>query len=103
MCVLKEGDDFGDLALVNDAPRSASIIVAEPNCHFVKVDKVDFIRILQVRSEIFVLCRWLLCSITFIYSYRFSGHKKLWLCREHFAFEPASELLVLRVTVCFYL
>lgn len=47
VCSLHEGDDFGKLALVNDAPRAASIILREP-CHFLRVDKNDFNRILRV-------------------------------------------------------
>ncbi|XP_062485987.1 rap guanine nucleotide exchange factor 3 isoform X2 [Pezoporus occidentalis] len=44
---LHEGDDFGQLALVNDAPRAATIILREDNCHFLRVDKQDFNRILK--------------------------------------------------------
>ncbi|XP_010888842.2 rap guanine nucleotide exchange factor 3 isoform X2 [Esox lucius] len=44
---LHEGEDFGQLALVNDAPRAATIILREDNCHFLRVDKQDFIRILK--------------------------------------------------------
>lgn len=45
---LHEGDDFGQLALVNDAPRAATIILRENNCHFLRVDKQDFNRIIKV-------------------------------------------------------
>ncbi|KAM6982615.1 rap guanine nucleotide exchange factor 3 [Tautogolabrus adspersus] len=44
---LHEGEEFGQLALLNDAPRSATIILREDNCHFLRVDKQDFIRILK--------------------------------------------------------
>lgn len=50
VATLHEGDDFGQLALVNDAPRAASIILREDNCHFLRVDKQDFNRILKVGS-----------------------------------------------------
>ncbi|XP_053311892.1 rap guanine nucleotide exchange factor 3 [Spea bombifrons] len=47
VATLHEGDDFGQLALVNDAPRAATIILREDNCHFLRVDKHDFNRILR--------------------------------------------------------
>uniref|UniRef100_A0A8C1LIQ0 Rap guanine nucleotide exchange factor (GEF) 4 n=1 Tax=Cyprinus carpio TaxID=7962 RepID=A0A8C1LIQ0_CYPCA len=47
VCTLHEGDDFGKLALVNDAPRAASIVLREDNCHFLRVDKEDFNRVLR--------------------------------------------------------
>ncbi|VDP72029.1 unnamed protein product [Echinostoma caproni] len=47
VCRLSEGDDFGKLALVTGAPRAASIVLAEDNCHFLKVEKDDFDRILR--------------------------------------------------------
>ncbi|KAI1283781.1 Rap guanine nucleotide exchange factor 4 [Halotydeus destructor] len=47
VCTLQAGDDFGKLALVNDAPRAASIVTAEDNAHFLRVDKEHFDRILR--------------------------------------------------------
>jgi CRP-like cAMP-binding protein len=48
VCTLHEGDDFGKLALVTDSARAASIVLREDNCHFLRVDKEDFNRILRV-------------------------------------------------------
>eukprot|EP00064_Thunnus_orientalis_P009530 superscaffoldBa00001216_g9554 len=47
VCTLHEGDDFGKLALVTDSPRAASIVLREDHCHFLRVDKEDFNRILR--------------------------------------------------------
>nr|CAD7437946.1 unnamed protein product [Timema bartmani] len=43
---LQEGDDFGKLALINDAPRAATIVLRE-GCHFLRVDKDNFNSILR--------------------------------------------------------
>ncbi|VDP77749.1 unnamed protein product, partial [Schistosoma curassoni] len=47
ICLLNEGDDFGKLSLITDKPRAASILLAENNCHFLKLNKNDFNRILR--------------------------------------------------------
>ena len=56
MCTLHEGDDFGKLALVTDSPRAASIVLREDNCHFLRVDKEDFNRILRVELYTVLFC-----------------------------------------------
>lgn len=62
MCTLHEGDDFGKLALVTDSPRAASIVLREDNCHFLRVDKEDFNRILRVHQSKSVLFNSINCS-----------------------------------------
>ncbi|KAE9418119.1 hypothetical protein Angca_006761, partial [Angiostrongylus cantonensis] len=47
VCTLQEGDDFGKLALVNDSPRAATIVLREDHAQFLTVDKHDFNRILR--------------------------------------------------------
>ncbi|XP_054286535.1 rap guanine nucleotide exchange factor 4 isoform X2 [Macrosteles quadrilineatus] len=44
---LHEGEDFGKLALINNVPRAASIVLHEDNCHFLRVDKESFNRIMR--------------------------------------------------------
>ncbi|XP_068744447.1 rap guanine nucleotide exchange factor 4-like isoform X2 [Montipora capricornis] len=47
VCQLDEGDDFGKLALVNNAVRTATIETAQDCCHFLRIGKDDFNRIFQ--------------------------------------------------------
>lgn len=47
VCQLNEGDDFGKLALVNNALRTATIETSQDICHFLKIGKKDFNRILK--------------------------------------------------------
>ncbi|RKP17278.1 camp-binding domain-like protein [Rozella allomycis CSF55] len=44
--ILGEGEGFGDLALINDKPRAATIITIE-NCEFARIEKDDYNRILR--------------------------------------------------------
>ncbi|UMM24167.1 hypothetical protein L5515_004531 [Caenorhabditis briggsae] len=47
VCILREGDDFGKLALVNDLPRAATIVTYEDDSIFLVVDKHHFNQILH--------------------------------------------------------
>ena len=70
---LREGEDFGQLALLNDAPRAATIILREDNCHFLRVDKQDYIRILKVDPRLIPAYPLGLCR-------RFTHTR---MCKEH--------------------
>ena len=44
-CMIKymsEGQGFGELSILNNQPRSASVIAMEGGCHVYSVDKVVF-------------------------------------------------------------
>jgi len=47
VCQLNEGDDFGKLALVNNALRTATIETSQDFCHFLRIGKKDFNRIFR--------------------------------------------------------
>jgi CRP-like cAMP-binding protein len=44
---LKDGDSFGQLALISNKPRNASIITIE-NTHFAVINKKDYMRVLAM-------------------------------------------------------
>eukprot|EP01137_Pigoraptor_chileana_P034555 Opistho-2@27292 len=46
-CTLGEGNGFGDWALVNEKPRSATVVTKVDDCQFLKVEKGDYRRILK--------------------------------------------------------
>ncbi|KAL4459906.1 hypothetical protein ABPG74_003432 [Tetrahymena malaccensis] len=48
---LKAGSSFGELALINDRPRLATIVCSQ-NCKFAVIDKENFQRILKEQEEI---------------------------------------------------
>jgi Rap guanine nucleotide exchange factor 4 len=64
-CTLKEGDDFGKLALLNNAPRSTSIQLREPHCCFLRIDSDDFRRLVIIELYYFHCC---MCVIRILLS-----------------------------------
>jgi len=48
---LGEGDGFGELALINDKPRAASIITREDGCQFIVVEKKNYLAIQEEISS----------------------------------------------------
>ncbi|KAA8591313.1 hypothetical protein FQN60_002256 [Etheostoma spectabile] len=52
---LHEGEDFGQLALLNDAPRAATIILREDNCHFLRDVEANTVRLEEHGKTVLVL------------------------------------------------
>jgi len=46
LAILRPGDYFGEMALLDDRPRSASVVTREP-CELLTLDKTDFARCLR--------------------------------------------------------
>ena len=51
--ILGSGDSFGELALINNQARSATII-SKLECKFAVLDKINFIKILSCFMFIFI-------------------------------------------------
>ena len=46
---LHEGEDFGQLALINKMSQDTSVVIRKHDCHFLRVGNLDFVSILKVR------------------------------------------------------
>ncbi|KAI8899193.1 cyclic nucleotide-binding-like protein [Globomyces pollinis-pini] len=46
VAAMREGDKFGDLALLNDLLRSTSVTISSDHCTFITLDKPQFIRLM---------------------------------------------------------
>ena len=51
LCILSEGDHFGEMSLIDDQPRSASIIT-KANCEFSLIRKQDFELVLSANPKL---------------------------------------------------
>jgi len=52
LAVLKEGDMFGEMALLEDKPRSASAIVMEDGCQLLAVNRQNFTQMVATQPQL---------------------------------------------------
>lgn len=60
LCILSEGDHFGEMSLIDDQPRSASVIT-KANCEFSLIRKQDFEHVLSVNPQLALAVMRSLC------------------------------------------
>lgn len=51
LAILSAGECFGEMSLIDDAPRSATVVTIEP-CELVTISKIDFKKCVAENSEI---------------------------------------------------
>jgi len=61
IAVLDKGQHFGEMSLIDDKPRSASIVTKEP-CEFTIINKSDFDRILMANPQLAMTVMHGLCD-----------------------------------------
>ena len=60
LCILAEGDHFGEMSLIDDQPRSASVIT-KTSCEFSLIRKQDFEKLLLQKPELALAMMRSLC------------------------------------------
>lgn len=60
LTILKPGQYFGEMSLIEDAPRSA-ITIAHTKCRLLFIGKEDFRRLLQDNKEVAYKLLWIFC------------------------------------------
>lgn len=60
LCILSEGDHFGEMSLIDDQPRSASVIT-KTSCEFSLIRKQDFEKLLLQKPELALAMMRSLC------------------------------------------
>ena len=61
LAVLEKGSYFGEMALIDEFPRSASAI-AHTDCRLLLMDKADFNRLLSQNKELAYKLLWVFCQ-----------------------------------------
>jgi CRP/FNR family cyclic AMP-dependent transcriptional regulator len=61
ICILSDGDHFGEMSLIDDQPRSASIIT-KTSCEFTLIRKPDFERMLADNPQLTLAVMRSLCQ-----------------------------------------
>jgi CRP/FNR family cyclic AMP-dependent transcriptional regulator len=61
LCILSEGDHFGEMSLIDDEPRSASIIT-KTTCQFSLIRKQDFEQVLDANPQLALTMLRSLCQ-----------------------------------------
>lgn len=64
MVLLKQGQSFGELALIKDQPRAASILCRE-DCDFMVLNKENYDNIIGVQLVPTSICRNFMLSLSF--------------------------------------
>jgi len=60
LAILDQGSYFGEMALIDDFPRSASAI-AQTDCRILMMDKADFSRLLSSHKDLAYRLLWVFC------------------------------------------
>jgi CRP-like cAMP-binding protein len=60
LAILGQGDYFGEMALIDEFPRSASAI-AHTDCRLLLMDKADFAKLLSSHQELASKLLWVFC------------------------------------------
>ncbi len=62
LTILDKGSYFGEMALIDEFPRSASA-VAHTDCRVLMMDKADFSRLLSRNKDLAYKLLWVFCQV----------------------------------------
>jgi CRP-like cAMP-binding protein len=61
LAILEQGSYFGEMALIDEFPRSASAI-AQTDCRVLLMDKADFVQLLSCHKDLAYKLLWVFCK-----------------------------------------